>query len=571
MPSDSLVLQASLTRLHMDSGLEDMDEEPEGELPSVDNPTTMPTDMTLETQRTNRDSHEDTRALLSFRANSPELIRHSVNLSRGSYDNQGSDDSHARLIDVQRGEAPAYETIDLNATEEPALVHSRHNSQSARMSGFFNRFMPHRGNNGSTNEPTTPSPPSNSRNSTLPPSHSRRSSAQSRFPGVAFADSHDSSRGPRVGRTHRTSSSAGSAFTLFSRPVPKNNDVGQMNSPSLISLNSISPPLTHTATRTEFAFPRTGPTSEQVKFLSSKETFGRFSVPYGPDAISFAASASKLDLPPEFDSIHRSSISDPLPEIGESSSPMSTEPPSDPAPLADQPTLSRRMSGPNLEIDTFTSPLQVSLSKQKSTPNLGMGRPSLLKSVLKSKSTANIRSDREESLPPRYASATGSYLTVESFQTAHDDGDDPLPAPQIMVQPSSNNSSLVNLSTEGSGSEVEDFFDGEEGTQGNEGEDINGRWSKISKVTLPNDGHRSYFKGRNGGKSSALGIRPKEPQNTQNYSLQSESDSGSEDENETDTHLNHTEVDKTLVRTNIETSNLAKATVETSRLATIGA
>lgn len=501
----------------------------------------MSTNLTLDTSR---DSQDDSRSFLPPRTNSPELMR----LNRASYDHQGSDDSHARLIDVQRGEAPAYDTIDLNPTEEPAPVYTPQNPHSLRMTGFFSRFMPHRGNNEAVYQPITLPPPSDSRNSTLSsshsPSHSRGYSVQFGTSGPASPDSHDSPRGPRVGRTHRTRSSTGSVFTLFSKPVPRDHDDGQMTSPSMISLNSISSPLTHTATRTEFAFPRTGPTSEQVRFLSSKETFGRFSIPYGPDAVGFAASSSRPDLPPDFNAIHRSNINDLSPNAdggtvldmgrsssprsistgpgsdrGESPIPASAEPSQDLGYLTDQPPSSTLESDPNPEGDTFPSSLQNSLSKQKSAPNLGMGRPPLLKSVLKSKSVANIQSDGDGSLPPRNVSAAGSHLTVESFRTARDDGDGSVPSlplgplPHIMVQLPSNNPSLVNLA-EGSGSDTEEFFIGQEA-----------------------------------------------PGNHQNRHIHS--DSGSRSESTAETHSGPTKVDKTLVAT--------KATVEVSRTATIEA
>jgi hypothetical protein len=82
------------------------------------------------------------------------------------------------------------------------------------------------------------------------------------------------------------------------------HNLNNLNSPSLISLASISSPLTHTATRTEFTYPKAGPTPEQLKLISSRESFGRFGVPYGPDAVAFAASTSRHDLsipPPDFD------------------------------------------------------------------------------------------------------------------------------------------------------------------------------------------------------------------------------------------------------------------------------
>ena len=141
-----------------------MDEDAEGEHRNVDNSITTTPDTTLNTEGTDRNSNDITRTLLPPRIDSPESIRPSVNVSRGSYDHQGSDESHARLIDVRRGDAPAYETIDLGVATEPALAPHRQNSQSTRISGFFNRFMPHRANNGTADEPTALSLSPNAQN-----------------------------------------------------------------------------------------------------------------------------------------------------------------------------------------------------------------------------------------------------------------------------------------------------------------------------------------------------------------------------------------------------------------------
>jgi len=76
-----------------------------------------------------------------------------------------------------------------------------------------------------------------------------------------------------------------------------------LTSPSAITIGSISAPLTHTAIRTDFVYPRSGPTPEQLKLISSVESVSKFGVPYGPDAVAFA-SASLVNLhgpPPEFE------------------------------------------------------------------------------------------------------------------------------------------------------------------------------------------------------------------------------------------------------------------------------
>jgi len=587
-----------------------MDEDTEGEQQNVNDSTTTP-DMTLNTENTDRDSREITRTFLPPRNDSPESIRHSVHLSRNSYDHHGSDESHARLIDVRRGEAPAYETIDLDVMEVPAPVHPRQNSQPARIPGFFSRFMPHRANNSTANDLVTLSSPPNAQN--FSPSHSREPSAQSGVPGASRADPHSSPTRSRIGQTHRdrnNNSSTGSVFTVLSKTLSRNHDDGPLTSPSMISLNSISPPFTHTTTRTEFTYPRTGPTSEQIKFLSSKETFGRFALPYGPDAVAFAASSSRQDLPPDFDSIHRPSFSDLPPnpddgstsnlrgstsmrrpsggdhsDRGESPFPESVEPSSNSGSLTDPPSqlsLSKQKSTSNLGVNALTSPSQLSLSKQKSTPNLGVGRPSLSKSALKSKSMANLQNDGDGGLPPRSVSATGSYLTVESFQTAHDDGDGSAPpsptgalgpVPQIMVQLPSNDPSSTNLAEDGSGSETEEFFDGDEGTEGSEsggeeGEGANDGGNKTPRAPSVNEKHQPLAEGgdqevkeddpcsstdEGDSESSVSESSPRGPQGTCTHTS---TPSSSDDESEVETHSNHTEVDKTFVTTDLETSRM---------------
>jgi hypothetical protein len=604
---DALFLLAFLIRSSTSSGLEDMDEEAEGEQGTVDISTTTTPDTTLNTESTEHISHDISHALPLHRTDSPESVRHSVNPSRNSYDPHGSDDSHARLIDVRRGAAPAYETIDLDVAEEPAPAPLRRNSQSARISGFFSRFMPQRGNNGNANELAPLSPPPDTQNPTFSPSHSRELSAQSGASGVVSADSHGSPQRSRVDRSHRNRNnnlSTGSVFTVLSRTISRNHDDVPLTSPSMISLSSISPPLTHTATRTEFTYPRTGPTSEQIKFISSKDTFGRFGLPYGPDAIAFAASSSGQNLPPDFDSIHRPSFGDlsPNPDDGSASNlrrstsvgrlssgdqsdregspfPGSADPSPDVS-LTDPPSqlsVSEQESSPRLRADILTAPSQNSLSKQRSTPTLGVGHSPLSKSTPKPRSLANLRGDGERSFSPRSTSAAGSYMTMESFQTAHDDGDGSLPSsptvalglvPQIMVQLPSNNPSLTNLAEGGSGSETDEFFDGDEDMEGSEsddeeGEGVNGGGTKtpkpasVSESGEVEDDEPSSLSDEEDSDSSES--NPKGPQDAHiraSNSLSSGSSSGSDDESEVETRSNHTEVDKTLMTADTGTGRM---------------
>jgi len=172
--------------------------------------------------------------------------------------------------------------------------------------------------------PATQQPPPNL-SETLPEPQQRRSgfrtflnrmSMMSHVPEHRRAESDQSfiSNGHRSNRSiisrtsnHRPSqsSSGPSMFRTISRQRSNQtlNSSIHLNSPSLISLNSISSPLSHTLIRTEFTYPKSGPTPEQLKVISSRENFSRFGMPYGPDAIAFAASSSRQDLepPPDFE------------------------------------------------------------------------------------------------------------------------------------------------------------------------------------------------------------------------------------------------------------------------------
>ncbi|KAF9034649.1 hypothetical protein BDZ89DRAFT_1062373 [Hymenopellis radicata] len=128
--------------------------------------------------------------------------------------------------------------------------------------------------------------------------------------GGSFLSSNNSHYPPLSGSPLNLSRTRSrSIISRGSRPNSPNAN-GSMNgltSPSMISLTSISAPLTHTLVRTEFTYPKSGPTPEQLKLISSRETFSRFGVPYGEDAVRWA-SESRLalhdddgTLPPDFD------------------------------------------------------------------------------------------------------------------------------------------------------------------------------------------------------------------------------------------------------------------------------
>ena len=101
--------------------------------------------------------------------------------------------------------------------------------------------------------------------------------------------------------SHRPSQSTGSVFSLassgFHRTTSRISNAGPLTSPSMLSVHSISAPLTHTAVRTDIVYPRTGPTAEQIKYISSHEAVAKFGVPFGADAVAYhQASSSRVNL-----------------------------------------------------------------------------------------------------------------------------------------------------------------------------------------------------------------------------------------------------------------------------------
>ena len=147
----------------------------------------------------------------------------------------------------------------------------------------------------------------------LPLSRPSRDTAVSPSPRPSnLSNRQGATRSPLTG--HRaTPSTTGSVQSVtssaFGRAVSRTrsrsvtNVAAGLTSPSAISIASISSPLTHTAVRTDFVYPRSGPTPEQLKLISSVESVSKFGVPYGRDAVAYA-SASLVNLhgpPPGFE------------------------------------------------------------------------------------------------------------------------------------------------------------------------------------------------------------------------------------------------------------------------------
>ncbi|KAH9947800.1 hypothetical protein B0H21DRAFT_821639 [Amylocystis lapponica] len=294
--------------------------------------------------------------------------------SRASIDTMTSEDAAGLMASpevLERGEAPPYleaigmdsgvdllengrgifENVDMTSVSERAMSpstqddhrpssppersasqSSHQRSNSGRISGFFGGLF-HQRNAANARMPMPPMPTRASRDRG---NHTREGS------GPSIASVSSSPHGAQInapGRTHRPShSGSGSVMSLTSSMFRARSNTHArelLNSPSTISLNSISSPLSHTLIRTEFTYPKAGPTPEQMKLISSLDSFARFGVPYGADAVAFAASASHMSLnpPPEFEEVAGSSRNNEglgTPEV-EGTSPSSVEPQPAPA------------------------------------------------------------------------------------------------------------------------------------------------------------------------------------------------------------------------------------------------
>ncbi|KAF9467149.1 hypothetical protein BDZ94DRAFT_1305638 [Collybia nuda] len=223
-------------------------------------------------------SSEEANSLMRVDTNAPEYI-----------DPRGEAPAYFEAVDMSEGASQPRATlpsaIPTSPPTSPSVVPQRRSGFRTLLSSLPNRISMHGAS----------------------VSHSSHIRADSSLSMVSSDISHERD-GSRSQASHRaTPSGSGSLlglspFRTLSRQKSINNV--NLNSPSLISLNSISSPLTHTVVRTEFTYPKAGPTPEQLKLISSRESFARFGKPYGPDAIAFAASASRQDLdgpPPDFD------------------------------------------------------------------------------------------------------------------------------------------------------------------------------------------------------------------------------------------------------------------------------
>lgn len=226
---------------------------------------------------------------LMYNASGDVTMRRSVDVASVGTSHH-SQESHSELLPLHttqtsedpRGEAPPYfEVVDHDIPHtlpnEPTVsgtsIHDAAPDRRSRFSFLFNPF------GGSSRHP-----PISIYNRAATPEHSRNVSSLS----VASTNSgHGRNR-------------SGSHSKLLKTFRPHDHSV-PMTSPSTISLNSISAPLTHTVVRSEFRVPKGGMTPEQIKAITSRNALERFGVPYGPDAVAFSASRSNMAPPPDFD------------------------------------------------------------------------------------------------------------------------------------------------------------------------------------------------------------------------------------------------------------------------------
>jgi len=219
-------------------------------------------------------------------------------------DPRGATPSYFEAVDLSedRVAAPTITASPETSPTTSAPTNSTTNRRSTfRLSNLF-------GNRGGSIRSTDP-PPGLPPTSSAGPSHFRGGSGGA----LSLTSTVSRQSGPSP-NGHRPSQSNGSLLSLVRKKSTATLSSNHLNSPSMISLNSISAPLTHTLMRTEFTYPKSGPTPEQLKLISSRDSFARFGVPYGPDAIAYASSS-------------RADLSDPPPEFEASEGQASTSPP----------------------------------------------------------------------------------------------------------------------------------------------------------------------------------------------------------------------------------------------------
>ncbi|KAF8607261.1 hypothetical protein BDV93DRAFT_520138 [Ceratobasidium sp. AG-I] len=206
------------------------------------------------------------------------------------------------------GDAPAYSEADLANHEEPAATHENTNPEHvpssdsrpsieisgpppevdglgtirAKRKSAFRQFF------GLNRAGSSSGVPSDSVE--MAPAHRQSLSASSAQASGRHRPSNSistlSSMSPS-GHGHTLSPSLSSLLLTRSRSPTRSTD-------SLAQRMNISAPIPTTLIRTELSYPRSGPTPEQIRFLSSRESLGRFGMPYGEEALAAARSRENI-------------------------------------------------------------------------------------------------------------------------------------------------------------------------------------------------------------------------------------------------------------------------------------
>ncbi|KAI0767413.1 hypothetical protein C8Q74DRAFT_1280239 [Fomes fomentarius] len=319
-------------------------------------------------------------------------------------------------------EAPPYEAIVLNdpptaapvstSPTSPPPTHTRTSTeQSGRRRSMFASIFNPRASRVST-APVAHVSPAASPEPRSSSGHTREGS------GPSIVSVQGDQRRSRILRHHPSQSGSGSMFSLLSRTRSGQNLNGAdgLTSPSMISLHSISSPLSHTLMKTEFTYPKGGPTPDQLKLISSRESFARFGRPYGPDAIAYAASASRAELepPPGFEEVDSGA--------GTSSSPQ---------PRVDTPSSGSGSNGEHAGEDEH--PAEANNSSSSEHSQIAVIEPRVLPDVAEVESPTSLASP---SVPvPSPASANAAVSSSSTPPSSSDVDAASSPEPQSKPQP----------------------------------------------------------------------------------------------------------------------------------------
>jgi hypothetical protein len=254
-------------------------------------------------------------------------------IASGSTDAAGSGDSHQGLlassipeVDLtqERGAAPSYfevvekedaRRIDLElggvpstSSNGPAQETTQPQTKTKRLSALRNLFSSNsrHGHTSSassatiipTRLSTIPDVPIPSMRTTQPSSSSADSTPTSSLNGTV-----DSRHRPSASTSTLSVNSPSLPALILSRsrsPGRRGTNASSSTTSTTSSSFVISAPLTHTLTRTEFSYPKSGPTPQQLAFVSSRDSLGKWGVPFGEDAQRAARIAATTPEPPDF-------------------------------------------------------------------------------------------------------------------------------------------------------------------------------------------------------------------------------------------------------------------------------